>query len=707
MRVRRSLLMGLGIMIALSVGVPVAATAIDSNLVGMDEQIDESPYEWIYDEEKGTWSLVKKEDDTPVTVDGVYKWNGDYYFIEGGLLVTDGTVEIKEEDLATLDEDDTGITVGNYSVVVYSEENGIVAPKDGLGKLILPDEEIEEPELVAGWNKVGDKWVYINEDGTQASDKIGWQLIEETYYFLNEDGSIDTSQNGIIEFEGKYLDAANGEAVPATGFQKINGATYYLNSDGVIQEYTGWVTIEGKAYYFNEKHQIASQNINGWKMIDGNWYWFENGKTATGWRSIGGKWYYMDPQNGIMKTGFFTDTAGNKYYCDSSGAMVGGGWHKLGSSWYWMHNSGAIAVGWLKQGNTWYYLDPANGAMKTGWYLDGSTWYYSDASGAMQTGWIKLGNTWYYLSGSGAMKTGWLKYGSTWYYLNPQSGAMMIGWYQDGSTWYYSYANGAMVSSSWIGDYYVGPSGAMLTNAWVDNRYWVGSDGKWIPNYRHPSVIEQTVEGNWERKNGNWYFRDKSGNLVTGWKYVGDYKYYFNKSGVLIQDLDSVIGKQSSYYITVNRAKCQVMVYAKDETGRYCIPVKTFACSVGLPNTPTPTGTYCILTQQKVVTLMGPSWGKYGSLVVPKGGIWFHSVACTSTDPTYSLPAAQYNLLGQPASHGCIRLCVRDAKWIYDHCGYGTTVEIYDNADTPFDKPATIKIPASQNWDPTDPDAKR
>ena len=705
MRVRRSLLMGLGIMIALSVGVPVAATAIDSNLVGTDEQIDESPYEWIYDEENVTWSLVKKEDDTPVTVDGVYKWNGDYYFIEGGLLVTKGTVDVTEEDLETLGEDDTSITEGSYSVAVYSEE--VNSPEKGLGKLILPSAETEDPEIVAGWKKVGDKWVYINEDGTQASDKIGWQLIEETYYFLNEDGSIDTSKNGIIEFEGKYLDAANGEAVPATGFQKINGATYYLNSDGVIQEYTGWVTIEGKAYYFNEQHQIASQNIIGWKMIDGNWYWFENGKTATGWRSIGGKWYYMDPQNGIMKTGFFTDTAGDKYYCDASGAMLGGGWHKLGNSWYWMHNSGAIAVGWLKQGNTWYYLDPATGAMKTGWYLDGSTWYYSNASGAMQTGWIKLGNTWYYLSGSGAMKTGWLKEGSTWYYLNPQSGAMMTGWYLDGTIWYYSYANGAMAYKEWIGDYYVGPSGAMLTNAWVDNRYWVGSDGKWIPNYRHPSVIEQTVEGNWERKNGNWYFRDKSGNLVTGWKYVGDYKYYFNENGVLVQDLDSIIGKQSSYYITVNRAKCQVMVYAKDETGKYCVPVKTFACSVGRAATPTPTGTYSILTQQKVVALMGPSWGKYGSLVVPNGGIWFHSVACTSTDPTYSLPADQYNLLGQPASHGCIRLCVRDAKWIYDHCGYGTTVEIYDNADTPFDKPATIKIPASQNWDPTDPDAKR
>ena len=63
------------------------------------------------------------------------------------------------------------------------------------------------------------------------------------------------------------------------------------------------------------------------------------------------------------------------------------------------------------------------------------------------------------------------------------------------------------------------------------------------------------------------------------------------------------------------------------------------------------------------------------------------------------------NTLGVPASHGCIRLDTEDAKWIYDNCRYGTTVVISDTAYSPFDKPATIKIPASQNWDPTDPNA--
>ena len=64
-------------------------------------------------------------------------------------------------------------------------------------------------------------------------------------------------------------------------------------------------------------------------------------------------------------------------------------------------------------------------------------------------------------------------------------------------------------------------------------------------------------------------------------------------------------------------------------------------------------------------------------------------------------------MLGQPASHGCVRLCVRDAKWIYDNCGLYTTVVVSDTEYTPFDKVPTIKIPAGQNWDPTDTDARR
>ena len=380
-----------------------------------------------------------------------------------------------------------------------------------------------------------------------------------------------------------------------------------------------------------------------------------------------------------------------------------------------------MATGWINLGGTWYYLDPANGAMKTGWYQVKGVWYYSNGSGAMVTGWLNRGGTWYYLTGSGAMATGWINLGGTWYYLNPGNGDMVgAGWHLINNKWYYFGGSGAMYSNRWIGNYYVGGNGEMLTNTWVGS-YWVGADGKWIPNYDPDANANWVKSGNtwyyqrpdgskltnsWKRINGSWYYFGADGAMTTGWKYVDGYKFYFGTDGKMVQDVDKLIGKQSSYRITVNRVKCQVTVYAANETGNYCIPVKTFTCSVGKAGTPTHAGTYATLKKQNPVELMGPSWGKYGTQINNYGD-WFHSVACSNPDPTYALAAGNYNMLGQPASHGCVRLCVRDAKWIYDNCGLYTRVDISDTEYTPFDKAPTIKIPASQNWDPTDADAKR
>ena len=186
----------------------------------------------------------------------------------------------------------------------------------------------------------------------------------------------------------------------------------------------------------------------------------------------------------------------------------------------------------------------------------------------------------------------------------------------------------------------------------------------------------------------------------NGWYYEGGYKFYY-KNNVKQLDLDGILPRQSSYYIKVNRTACTVTVYAKDGNNGYIIPVKRFACSVGLPSTPTPTGTYFTSNKYRWHTLMGPSYGQYCTRIV--GGILFHSVAGRNMT-SYNINARDYNKLGSPASHGCVRLCVRDAKWIYDNCPSGTRVTIYDSSNPgPLGKPATIKIPAGQTWDPTDP----
>ena len=608
-------------------------------------------------------------------------------------------------------------------------------------------------ESVNGWENVGDIW--FNSTKGVGTIKTGWQNVaDKTWLYLKEDGTADKTKNGMQNINGKVYFLKDG--VAQSGKQAVNGKEYMFDAaKGTATQIlgNGWQKVDGNWYWYEN-----GAPAKGWRVINGKWYYMETStgvmKTGffrdangglyysdgsgamvgnPGWNVIGGKWYWMN-SNGSIYSGWLNRPSG-WYYLNADGSMATG-WAQVGNTWYYMNGSGAMQTGWVKTSSGWYYLT-GSGAMATDWYQVGGTWYYSNNSGTMQTGWVKVGNTWYYMNGSGAMQTGWIKTSSGWYYLTG-SGAMATDWYQVGGTWYYSNnsgtmqtgwvnphgtwyyldGSGAMATNRWIGNYYVTASGAMAKNTWVGS-YWVGADGKWVPSsgstagsggnweqsgstWYYINSDGSRVCNNWKRVNGKWYYFEADGSMVTGWKRIGGYKYYFNGSGAMVQDLDSVIGRQSSYYITVNRAKCQVMVYAKSETGRYDIPVKTFVCSVGLPGTPTPTGTFTTPAKYRWHTLMGPSYGQYCTRIV--GGVLFHSVA-GSNMTSHNLSAGNYNMLGQPASHGCVRLCVRDAKWIYDNCALGTTVTISDTAAMQFDKPTSIKIPASQNWDPTDPNA--
>ena len=59
---------------------------------------------------------------------------------------------------------------------------------------------------------------------------------------------------------------------------------------------------------------------------------------------------------------------------------------------------------------------------------------------------------------------------------------------------------------------------------------------------------------------------------------------------------------------------------------------------------------------------------------------------------------------------GCVRLSVKDAKWIFDNCAKGTKVEFYSDSNPgPLGKPSAKKISSYpdylRNWDPTDPNS--
>ncbi len=434
----------------------------------------------------------------------------------------------------------------------------------------------------------------------------------------------------------------------------------------------GWREIEGKRYYFDKLGYMATY----WQYIDEEYYWFgTDGAMKKGWEEIRGKWYYLGG-NGVMQTGWIEPGDGHWYYAYADGAIQTGWFLAENERWYYANANGVMQTGWIELGDGNWYYTYEDGAMQTGWFAPGDGhWYYANANGVMQTGWFLAENErWYYANAHGAMQTGWIEPGDgNWYYAYAD-GAMQTGWFAPGDGhWYYANTNGVM-QTGWI---------------------CTGND-MWYYAYKNGTVAINT----WEKMKGSWYWFDESGLMAQGWKYIGRYKYYFAQSGYMLQDLDGILGRQSSYEITVNRKKCQVMVYAKDGSNGYIIPVKTLTCSVGLPSTPTPTGTFYTPDKYRWHTLMGPSYGQYCTRI--SGGILFHSVAGYNMT-SYNIHARDYNKLGSPASHGCVRLNVRDAKWIYDNCRLGTKVTISDYVATPFDKPATIKIPASQNWDPTDP----
>lgn len=162
------------------------------------------------------------------------------------------------------------------------------------------------------------------------------------------------------------------------------------------------------------------------------------------------------------------------------------------------------------------------------------------------------------------------------------------------------------------------------------------------------------------------------------------------------------------YYIMVNRTTNTVTVYGLDAAGYYTAPVKAMVCSVGRSGSPTPTGNFSVTGYKRAwLRMVDGSDGQYATQFY--GNYLFHSVCYSRSDPS-ALKTESYNMLGGPASLGCVRLQTADAKWIYDNCAAGTRVTIYDGNDPgPLGKPDTVVsqiTPELDNgWDPTDPRA--
>ncbi|MBR0025759.1 MAG: SH3 domain-containing protein [Clostridia bacterium] len=139
------------------------------------------------------------------------------------------------------------------------------------------------------------------------------------------------------------------------------------------------------------------------------------------------------------------------------------------------------------------------------------------------------------------------------------------------------------------------------------------------------------------------------------------------------------------YYIVLDTKNQFITVYERDDMGEYTRIVRRMICTTGRKEadpldpesvaSPTPNGTWKIGARErfgKFASFQG-EYARYWTQIVD--GVYFHSIMFGKRD-IGTLKSGAFSHLGQDGSHGCVRLYIEDAKWLYYHACPGTNVKV-------------------------------
>ncbi|MBA7508288.1 hypothetical protein ES705_00214 [subsurface metagenome] len=133
------------------------------------------------------------------------------------------------------------------------------------------------------------------------------------------------------------------------------------------------------------------------------------------------------------------------------------------------------------------------------------------------------------------------------------------------------------------------------------------------------------------------------------------------------EDQNIDFSNSDDFRIEVDLTKQKVFVYYKDNL------IKEMICSGGAEETPTPPGEFETSDKIKYSWVERFDVGAFYWIRFYKKYL-FHSVPF---DKNGGMIIEEYEKLGSPVSHGCIRLKLEEAKWLYDKLPSGVKVIIY------------------------------
>ena len=464
--------------------------------------------------------------------------------------------------------------------------------------------------------------------------------------------------NTVCNYQGKYdmWQCSSTGSVPGISgkvdlnysyspFENSNGGGN-TNNGGTTTKYSdGLNEIEGELYYF--KNNRIDTSYTGLAQYGNEWYYIENGKVNwnyTGLAQRGIEWFYIE--NGKLNWNHSGIVEYNNQWFYVERGRLNWNYTGLGQSdndWYYIVQG---RVNWnytglVQRGNEWFYIE--NG--KLNWDHSGiveynNQWFYVER-GRLNWNYTGLGqsdNDWYYIV------RGRVNWGYT-------------GLVQKGNEWFY--VKGGELDWSYTGLVQKGNEWFFVRNGRLD---W-GYTGLAC--------------------NGEYYFYVKNGRL--DWSYSGyaqidgQGEYYEVRNGRLVggtltlAKMHGVANNQDSptnYIVIVDRAAHRVGVFKGSKYN--WADAKYYKCCVGKPSTPTVNGTFYVGSKGKYFDT--GSRGRCWYYTQITGNYLFHSVIY---DRQPSPKKIIDNSMDAAVSHGCVRLDLENAKWIYDNIPKNTKVIIY------------------------------
>ena len=207
----------------------------------------------------------------------------------------------------------------------------------------------ERGYMRSGWFLSNGKWYYLGT-ANDGSMKTGWQLINGSWYYLNPvNGDMAANQwIGIYYVNGSGV-WDQGKTKDLIGWIQSGNRWWYRHADGSYTR-NDWELINGSWYYFdNAGWMLANQWIGNY-YVDGSGKWIPGKTKVTAqWIQSGNRWWYRHADGGYTRNGWELIN-GSWYYFDNAGWMLSNQW--IGN--YYVGGSGAMLT------DTWigdYYVD--------------------------------------------------------------------------------------------------------------------------------------------------------------------------------------------------------------------------------------------------------------------------------------------------------------------------------------------------------------